>query len=106
MISSAKIHIQSVTEITRAIKRNLESEYKFIHVQGEVSNLRTPFSGHLYFSLKDSSSQIKAVLFKGKRKYLAADLRDGDQIICHGRVSVYEPRGEYQLIVRSTAAPV
>ena len=49
--------------------------------------------------MKDSDAQIKAVLFKGQKKYLAENIKDGQQVICHGRISVYEPRGEYQLIV-------
>jgi exodeoxyribonuclease VII large subunit len=99
MFQSEKIKIQSVTEITTSIKSKLETDYRFVHIQGEVTNLRCPYSGHLYFALKDKSSQIKAVLFKGKRRYLDVEIADGKEIICHGRVSVYEPRGEYQLIV-------
>ncbi len=99
MFVSNKIHVQTVSEITGLIKNRLEKEFRFVHVSGEVSNLRCPFSGHLYFSLKDNSAQIKAVLFKGQKRYLENDIEDGQQIICHGRVSVYEPRGEYQLIV-------
>ncbi len=99
MLISRKIHVQSVFEITRSIKNHLESTYRFVHVQGEVTNLRCPFSGHLYFTLKDSSAQIKAVLFKGQKKYLAMEIENGQQVICHGRISVYEPRGDYQLIV-------
>ncbi len=96
---SGKIHIHSVSELTETLKRKLETEYRFVHIQGEVSNLRRPFSGHLYFSLKDHSAQIKAVLFKGQKKYLSAEIEDGQHIICHGRISVYAPRGEYQIIV-------
>lgn len=94
-----KIQIHSVSEITSSIKNRLESEYRFVHVQGEVTNLRCPYSGHLYFALKDKTAQIRAVLFKGKRRYMDLELEDGKKVICHGRVSVYEPRGEYQLIV-------
>ncbi len=99
MFVSNKIHVHSVSELTGSIKNRLENEFRFVHVSGEVSNLRCPFSGHLYFSLKDHSSQIKAVLFKGQKRYLEKDIESGQQIICHGRVSVYEPRGEYQFIV-------
>ncbi len=58
-----------------------------------------PYSGHVYFTLKDSGAQIRAVLFKGQQKYLTTPLEEGKSIICHGRLSVYEARGEYQIIV-------
>ncbi len=91
--------ILSVSEVTGQIKTLLENEFRFVHISGEVSNLRQPYSGHQYFTLKDSSAQLKAVLFKGQQKFLSDSLRDGIQVICHGRISVYDPRGEYQLIV-------
>jgi exodeoxyribonuclease VII large subunit len=94
-----QLHIQSVSELTRSIRNLLEGEYRFVHISGEISNLKCPFSGHLYFILKDNEAQIKTILFKGQRKYLVENIRDGQQVICHGRISVYEPRGEYQLIV-------
>lgn len=68
-------------------------------IQGEISNLRVPFSGHSYFTLKDKDAQIRGVLFKGNARYLEQPLKDGQQVICRGRLSVYEPRGEYQIIV-------
>ncbi|WP_167495876.1 exodeoxyribonuclease VII large subunit [Desulfosediminicola ganghwensis] len=91
--------VRTVTQITTEIKLMLEGQYRFIAVGGEISNLRTPFSGHHYFTLKDENAQIRAVMFKGQQRYLAEKLRDGQQVICRGRISVYEPRGEYQLIV-------
>ncbi len=94
-------HVQTVTEITRSIKGILENGFSFIAVSGEVSNLRRPYSGHLYFTLKDSKSQLKAVLFKPQGRYLSKPIKDGDQIICRGRISLYEARGDYQIIVDS-----
>lgn len=91
--------IQTVSQITTQIKQLLEREHRFVAVSGEISNLKVPFSGHHYFTLKDSSAQLRAVLFKGQSRYLSEALRDGQQVICRGRLSVYEPRGEYQLIV-------
>lgn len=91
--------ILSVTELTQSIKNSLELQYRFIHIQGEVSNLRTPYSGHSYFTLKDTSAQIRAVLFKNQKKFLQSPLKEGQKIICHGRLSVYMVRGEYQIIV-------
>ena len=91
--------IQSVSEVTSSIRGLIETHYPFISVLGEVSNIRTPFSGHTYFTLKDQQAQLKAVLFKTQQRYLQEKLRDGMQVVCAGRVSVYEQRGEYQLIV-------
>lgn len=93
------MHIFSVSELTHSIKTSLELQYRFVHIQGEVSNLRIPYSGHMYFTLKDGNAQIKAVLFKGQQKFLAVSIEEGQSLICHGRISVYEPRGEYQIIV-------
>ncbi len=91
--------VLTVTQATQSIKSLLEEGFRFIHISGEVSNLRIPYSGHQYFTLKDSSAQIRTVLFKTQDRYLSRPLADGQQIICHGRISVYEARGEYQLIV-------
>jgi len=93
--------VQTVTEITRSIKVLLENGFAFVSVCGEVSNLKQPYSGHLYFTLKDREAQIKAVLFKAQRRYLPDDIADGEQVVCRGRISVYEPRGDYQLVVDS-----
>ncbi len=90
--------IQSVTELTRSIRGLLETQFSFVTVTGEISNMRRPYSGHLYFTLKDTDAQIRVVLFKNQQKYLSAPLQDGQQVICRGRISVYEPRGEYQII--------
>ena len=92
-------HVFTVTQLTKSIKTILEGEYRFIRISGEISNLKTPYSGHSYFSLKDASSQIRAVLFKNQKRFLNVNLSDGQQVICFGRISVYEPRGEYQLII-------
>ena len=91
--------IQTVSELTHSIRGLLETEFPFVTIIGEISNLRRPFSGHLYFTLKDRKSQIRGVMFKGQQRYLDETPEDGRQIICHGRISVYEPRGEYQIIV-------
>ena len=91
--------IQTVSELTHSIRGLLETTFPFVTVTGEISNLRQPVSGHLYFTLKDSNAQIKAVLFKPQQRYLACIPSDGLEVLCRGRLSVYEPRGEYQLIV-------
>ncbi|HET97927.1 MAG TPA: exodeoxyribonuclease VII large subunit [Desulfurivibrio alkaliphilus] len=91
--------IQTVGELTRSIRGLLETSYSMVTVTGEISNLRRPSSGHLYFTLKDSEAQLRAVLFKGQQRYLACVPADGLEVLCRGRISVYEPRGEYQLII-------
>ncbi len=91
--------IKTVSELTRDISRLLESRYRFVRIAGEISGLRRPFSGHYYFLLKDAQCQIRAVLFKNQQPFLTQEPRDGQQVICDGRVTIYEPRGEYQIIV-------
>lgn len=93
--------VYSVTSLTRELKNLVEGKYRFVKVEGEISNLRKPFSGHAYFTLKDDGAQIKGVLFKGQARYLEKSIQDGQQVICHGRISIYEARGDYQLIVDS-----
>ncbi|GAB4343735.1 MAG: exodeoxyribonuclease VII large subunit [Desulfobulbaceae bacterium] len=91
--------IFTVTEINTSIRGLLEVHFPFVSVAGEISNLRQPLSGHCYFTLKDERSQLKAVLFKMQQRYLTESPADGRMVVCRGRISVYEPRGEYQLIV-------
>ena len=104
MHSIAKDHVQTVSELTQSIRGLLEVSFPFVTVAGEISNLRCPHSGHLYFTLKDETAQIKAVLFKPQQRYLPCTPADGMQVICRGRISLYEARGEYQLIVDVLAA--
>lgn len=92
-------NIYSVSSLTRELKNLVENKFRFIRVQGEISNLKRPFSGHSYFTLKDDGAQLRAVLFKGQLRYLEKDIADGQQVVCHGRISVYEPRGDYQIII-------
>jgi exodeoxyribonuclease VII large subunit len=99
----AETNVQSVSALTRRIKDVLESSIAPGWVRGEVSNLRQQSSGHMYFSLKDADSQITCVMFRGDvaRSGTATVLRDGAQVIVYAEISVYEPRGNYQLIVRA-----
>ncbi|UCD65493.1 MAG: exodeoxyribonuclease VII large subunit [Deltaproteobacteria bacterium] len=99
MLNLPTPRILTVTELTRSIRGILETEFPFVTVSGEISNLRQPYSGHIYFTLKDEDSQLRAVLFKPQQKYLRELPVDNQQVICRGRISVYEPRGEYQLII-------
>jgi exodeoxyribonuclease VII large subunit len=100
-VSAADERVQSVTELTRRVKELLESSFRAGWVRGEVSNLRPQASGHVYFSLKDAGAQISAVMFRGDAARQTMTLRDGLQVVAFGGVSVYEARGQYQLIVRA-----
>jgi exodeoxyribonuclease VII large subunit len=91
--------ILTVTELTRQVQEILETTFDQLWVEGEVSNLRRPASGHLYFTLKDEESQVRAVLFRPVARALKFDLEDGMHIVCRARMNVYRPRGEYQLIL-------
>lgn len=96
---SGKSHILTVSQLTDQIKHILEGSFPDVWVEGELSNLSIPQSGHAYFTLKDGQSQIRAVLFRSSQRFLKFTLQHGMQVICRGRVGVYEPRGEYQLIL-------
>ncbi len=89
----------TVTELTGAIKNLLESGFGVIWVTGEISNLRRPASGHVYFTLKDKDSQIRAVAFRSATGRIGFDLEDGMKIVCRGKLNIYPARGEYQLII-------
>ena len=91
----------SVSDVTRLIRNSLEDQFQDVWIEGEISNLRAPSSGHLYFTLKDSQSQLRGVLFRSGALRLRFALQEGLAVIARGRISVYEPRGEYQLIVDS-----
>ena len=91
----------TVTELTTSIRTSLERTFSNIWVQGEISNLRTPTSGHLYFTLKDENSQIRAVLFRRSAMLLRFALENGLQVVLCGKVTVYEPRGDCQILVDS-----
>jgi len=92
-------HLFSVAELAAAARSVLEGCFAFVSVAGEISGLRQPTSGHLYFTLKDEEAQLKAVLFRMQRRFLERQPKDGDQVICRGRLSVYEQRGDCQLVV-------
>lgn len=99
--SGAGTRAESVSEFTRRVKTLLENGIRPGWVRGEVSNLRAQASGHVYFSLKDAGAQLSAVLFRGDAARQTVKLRDGLQVVVYGEVSVYEARGQYQLIVRA-----
>ncbi len=92
-------YVLTVSELTREIKDILEDRFPDIWVEGEISNLKIPPSGHVYLTLKDDLSQIRAVLFRMQARALRFVPEDGIHVICRGRVSLYEKRGDYQLIL-------
>ncbi len=89
----------SVSELTSQIKNLLENNFFDVYVTGEISNLSKPISGHIYFTLKDENASIRCVLFKFQQRLINFDYNDGDKVIIRGRITVYEKRGEYQIIV-------
>lgn len=91
--------IYTVTELTRDIKFQLEDHFAQVHVVGEISNFRHYPSGHFYLTLKDETAQISAVMFKGQNRNLKFKPEDGLEVLATGRVTVYEPRGQMQLVI-------
>lgn len=91
--------IFSVSQITQLISEVLQATFRTITIEGEISNWRPSSAGHVYFTLKDQTSQISAVIFKGNTYHLNFSPKDGDKVRCTGSLSVYAPRGSYQIIV-------
>ncbi len=89
----------SVSQLNRRVKNLLERGMERLWVEGEISNLSRPASGHIYFSLKDDTAQVGAAWFRQRQRGPAAGFKDGDRVLAFGRVSIYEARGNYQLIV-------
>jgi len=94
-----KDHVYTVSQVTEIVKTALEVAFPQVWVEGEVSGYKRAASGHVFFSLKDDRSVIKAVLWQSTARRVAFDLKDGLKVVCRGKVSVYEPRGDYQLYV-------
>jgi exodeoxyribonuclease VII large subunit len=91
--------ILTVAELTERVKLLLEERFPDIWVRGEISNFRRAASGHIYFTLKDEKSVVKAVLFRGSRNQLRFEPGDGLKVVLHGNLNVFDKRGEYQIIV-------
>jgi len=89
--------IYTVSELTAGIRGLLETSFGEIWVEGEISNCKVWNSGHMYFTLKDGGSQIKAVMFRASLRYLRFKPADGLRVVARGQISVYEPKGEYQI---------
>ena len=93
--------VLSVTDLTSHVRRLLEREIGSVWVTGEVSNLRAQSSGHSYFSLKDATAQLQCVCFRDEARQTRGLLQDGQKVVLRGDLTVYEPRGQYQLVVRA-----
>ncbi|HEU5188351.1 MAG TPA: exodeoxyribonuclease VII large subunit [Methylomirabilota bacterium] len=91
--------VLSVSELTARIKEQLEVAFPAVWVEGEISNLRTPGSGHAYFTLKDETAQLRAVLFRNRGRRIRFEPEDGMKVLAFGGLDLYPPRGEYQLVV-------
>jgi exodeoxyribonuclease VII large subunit len=91
----------SVSRLNREAKALLEGSFPLLWVEGELSNLSRPASGHLYFSLKDAQAQVRCALFRGSQRHVSVTPKDGMQVLVRARVSLYEGRGDYQLIVET-----
>src|SRR5688500_5049327 len=98
VFNSETTHIISVSDLNRTTRQLLEEAYGSIWIQGELSNVVKPRSGHIYFTLKDEFSQVRCALFKNKSS-LNFNPCDGMHVIAQATVSLYEPRGDYQLII-------
>src|SRR6202453_2027877 len=89
--AAVRPQVLTVTEVTRSIKEALEGRFERVSIQGEISNLSRPGSGHIYFTLKDSGATLGAAFFRQQAKLMKFDLQTGQQVIARGRISVYEP---------------
>jgi len=94
-----KDRVYTVSEVTEIVKTALEVALPQVWVEGEVSGYKRAASGHVFFSLKDEKCVIKAVMWQSTARKIVFDLKDGLKVVCRGKVSVYEPRGDYQLYV-------
>lgn len=92
--------VYSVSELTRLIKRSLQNQFGYVWVTGEITDLRPSQRRHFYFKLKDECAQIQVVLFYGRARHLKFELENGLELLVWGLLSVYEPRGEYQLVAQ------
>ncbi|MGP9665654.1 exodeoxyribonuclease VII large subunit [Halomonas sp. AOP22-C1-8] len=94
----------SVSQLNQRAKQTLERDVGEVWVEGELSNVSRPASGHIYFTLKDDRAQVRCALFRQRARFVSAPMRDGDQVKLRGRVSLFEPRGDYQLIAEAVQA--
>lgn len=94
-------NVQTVTQLTRQLKKILEQGFPDLQIQGEISNCKMQSSGHIYLTLKDEGAQLPAVIWRGNAQNLAVKPQDGMKVIAEGELSLYEPHGKYQMIIRN-----
>ena len=99
MLSTVEKKIFTVSRLNQEVQRLLETGFGTLWLQGELSNFSRPASGHFYFSLKDSQSQIRCAMFKGRNRYIDFEPGSGDAVIVRGKLGLYSARGDFQLIV-------
>jgi exodeoxyribonuclease VII large subunit len=90
--------VLSVTDLTIKIRDRLEADFFEVWVEGELSNCKIWNTGHLFFTLKDSATQIRGFMFRSSLRYLKFKPADGLRVVARGKISVYEPKGEYQIV--------
>lgn len=100
-LSSSQANIFTVSRLNAEVRLLLENEMGIVWLLGEMSNLSTPVSGHWYFTLKDSRAQVKCAMFRGNNRRVSFKPQNGQQVLVKARLSLYEPRGDYQLIIES-----
>jgi exodeoxyribonuclease VII large subunit len=100
-MSQSTEHIYTPAELNREVRLHLEAGFARIALEGEVSNLARPASGHLYFTIKDAQAQVRCALFRSSANRVSQSLANGQNVLARGRISLYEPRGDYQFVVDS-----
>ncbi len=98
-LAESKRRIYTVSRLNQEVQQALESGFGMLWLQGELSNFSRPASGHFYFSLKDSQSQIRCAMFRGRNRYVDFDPQSGDEVLVRGKLGLYAARGDFQLIV-------
>ena len=99
MMNSSAEHVYTPSELNREAKLHLEAGFPRILLEAEISNLARPSSGHLYFTLKDSKAQVRCAMFRSSASRTSVKAENGMNVLARGRISLYEPRGDYQFIV-------
>ena len=101
LMKSSNRKILSISELNKTVKGLLETEFSFIYVEGEISNFSRPSSGHWYFTLKDEKAQIRCAMFRNQNRSVPFEPKNGQQVVLYGKVTLYEGRGEFQIITSS-----
>jgi len=97
-MSIDKRTIYSVSRLNQDVHQSLESSFGVVWVEGEISGFMRPSSGHIYLTLKDSLSQIRVAMFRGRNRFIQFEPENGQKVLVRGKLSLYQTRGDYQLI--------